>query len=149
MDGRVLHPCSECQACAYAGVPGREVLAVLLYQDLPSRPAWAQGLAYDVTLAKPSRRVEVALDRPSTHHVHGRTTRDSSTLAQRMSDGKEPETMQAVRAIRKNQTTRKDLGPKFPAEFRAARSYIDLGLSDMRQDAPVEWDSSSCRKPVA
>ena len=62
----------------------------------------------------------------------------SSLFAERLASGQEPETMRAVRTMRKDQSTRKDLGKRFPADFRKARSIIDVGLSDMRQTSPTE-----------
>ena len=93
---------------------------VLLYQDLPDKLVWADGLSYDVSMAKPSRVVEAALGRQGKHHFYGRETAGSAEFARNLADGLEPDTMKVARAIRKYPTTRKDLGNNFPAEFRNA-----------------------------
>ena len=56
-----------CSACA-AKEPADGALCVLLYQDLPPSSHWANGRAYDVTMAKPSCAVQAALDQPGRAH---------------------------------------------------------------------------------
>ena len=128
-----------CSACA-AKEPADGALCVLLYQDLPPSSHWANGRAYDVTMAKPSCAVQAALDQPGRAHRHGKLVRNSTDFAERLAAGKEFETVQAIRAKRKDQSARKELNSKFPAAFRKARSILDLGLSDMRQAAAEAYD---------
>ena len=106
----VVFPCSACSDCACVTGHGQaSVLAVLLYQKLPHKPEWADRLDYDVTLAKPSRLVEAALDKPSNEHYYGRLTKSSTDFAKKLADGKERDTMQAMRALLKNPQKRAPL----------------------------------------